>query len=286
MIINQVLTVVRTEGAAGLLARAGSRILKPRAKSFRALRERFVGKRALEIGGPSAPFQARGIFPAYPILATVDNCNFASRTIWEGEIDAGASFRFDPSRPAGRQYIAEATALPAIAGGSYDVVLSSHTIEHTANPLKALQEWRRVLKDDGLLVLIVPHKDGTFDHRRPVTRLGHLVEDFERNTDEDDTTHVPEILRLHDLRRDPGGTTAEAFAQRSAANLAIRALHHHVFDTALVEAMVRQAGFRPLGVEARRPYHILLVAEKAGEAETSTEPMRFASPFRSDGQHA
>lgn len=282
MLIEQVLTVARTEGVTGLLARVGSRIVQPRAKSFLFLRERFVGRRALEIGGPSAPLQGRGIFPAYPLLATVDNCNFASRTIWEGEIDAGASFRFDPARAPGQQFIAEATELPGIATASYDVVLSSHTIEHTANPLKALKEWWRVLADDGLLVLIVPHKDGTFDHRRPVTSLNHLIADFIAGTGEDDTTHVPEILQLHDLRRDPGGLTAEAFAQRSAENLAHRAMHHHVFDTALAEAMVREAGFRPVAVEARRPYHILIVAEKADALGRDAGPFRAASPFRSD----
>ena len=30
----------------------------------------------------------------------------------------------------------------------------------------------------GALLLVVPHREGTFDHRRPVTELEHLVADF------------------------------------------------------------------------------------------------------------
>ena len=32
---------------------------------------------------------------------------------------------------------------------TYDVLLSSHTLEHIANPLRALSEWKRIVGDDG-----------------------------------------------------------------------------------------------------------------------------------------
>lgn len=279
MLLNQVLSVARTEGIGGLLHRAGSRLVRARARSFRALQQRFDGRRALEIGGPSACFRAQGYFPVYPRLVSVDNCNFARTTLWEGAIEDGAGFPYDPGRPPGRQFIAEATDLGTVATGAYEVVLSSHTIEHTANPLRALAEWHRVLTPDGLLVLIAPHKDRTFDHRRPVTTLDHLIADLEAGTEEDDRTHLPEILALHDLARDPGAGSRDDFARRSQDNLTHRALHHHVFDTGLAEAMIRQAGFRPLAVEARRPYNIVVVAQK-GRADAP--PLRFPSPFPSD----
>ncbi|WP_342152419.1 methyltransferase domain-containing protein [Methylorubrum sp. SB2] len=282
MLLNQVLSVARTEGVGGLLHRVGSRLVGARARSFRAYEGRFSGRRALEIGGPSACFRARGYFPVYPLLAGVDNCNFAKTTIWEGAIDAGEGFHTDPGRPPGRQFIAEATDLSAVPAGAYEVVLSSHTIEHTANPLKALAEWRRVLTPDGLLVLIAPHKDRTFDHRRPVTRLDHLIADREAGTGEDDRTHLAEILALHDLGRDPGVGSREKFARRSQDNLTHRALHHHVFDTGLAEAMLIEAGFRPLAVEARRPYNIVIVAQKADGRPDAPPPLRFSSPFPSD----
>jgi hypothetical protein len=62
-------------------------------------------------------------------------------------------------------------------------VLSSHCLEHVANPILALREWLRVMTPDGTLVLVLPHKEGTFDHQRPTTTLGHMIDDYEREDD-------------------------------------------------------------------------------------------------------
>jgi SAM-dependent methyltransferase len=226
-------------------------------------RRAAAGRRGLEVGGPSAIF--RDLLPVYRCVASLDNVNFASATVWEGTIEAGDTFVYDPRRPPGRQYLAEAGDLAAIADGTYGVVLSSHTLEHTANPLATLAEWRRVLRGDGALVLVLPQKQGTFDHRRPVTTMRHLLEDEARGTTEDDLTHLPEILELHDLERDPPAGTPEEFEARSRDNAANRCLHHHVFDEELAVAAVEHAGFRVRAVDMLPPYHIVVVA-------TSTRP--------------
>src|SRR5713226_8445532 len=72
------------------------------------------------------------------------------------------------------------------------------------------------------------YKDHTFDWRRPVTTLEHMISDYENQTAEDDLTHVDEILKLHDLSRDLPAGTPEQFRARSLNNSAVRALHHHV----------------------------------------------------------
>ncbi len=41
---------------------------------------------------------------------------------------------------------------------SFDVVISSECIEHTPNPIRALQEMCRVLRPNGLLVVTVPNR--------------------------------------------------------------------------------------------------------------------------------
>ena len=43
------------------------------------------------------------------------------------------------------------------ADGAFDIVVASHTLEHVPAPLPFLQEVRRVLRDDGLLVIAVPN---------------------------------------------------------------------------------------------------------------------------------
>ena len=266
------------------------RVIPRRAQCFGTCKSVFTEKIGLEIGGPSPVFDRRGLLPVYPLAARIDNCNFGRHTLWEGAIHEGATFLYDPKRVPGHQYIAEATDLSVIPSAAYDFILSSHTIEHTANPLRALAEWKRVLREGGVLALIVPHKEGTFDHKRPVTTLEHLVQDFEQRTAEDDLTHLPDILALHDLGRDLAAGGFDAFKERCEKNIEHRGLHHHVFDTNLVVEMLDHMGFQLLAVEAVRPYHIVAVARKVAEGhcpdnrafkEPSTE-WRRRSPFTRD----
>ena len=265
--IKAAVAELRTYGISALAWRAG-RLVNPRACGFREHRSRFVEKNGLEIGGPSKFFAALGPFPVYRLAASVDNCNFSNRTVWEGEVVEGETFAFHRGRKPGRQFVAEATALPEIASNSYDFVLSSHTIEHTANPLRALREWRRILKPEGILVLVVPDKNWTFDHRRPVTPLAHLLEDYENATKEDDLTHLAEILKLHDLGRDRRAGTYEAFKARSERNAENRCLHHHTFDRDSAVAMTEAAGYGVLSAETMRPHHIVIVAISEADGQS------------------
>lgn len=79
----------------------------------------------------------------------------------------------------GSQYIAYGNALTFIDDKSLDFVISSHCIEHLANPIGALLEWKRILSDNGLLILVIPDKERTFDHKRPVTTISHLIDDYQ-----------------------------------------------------------------------------------------------------------
>lgn len=220
-------------------------------------------QRGLEIGGPSRIFLKKKILPVYPCVQHLDNVNFASQTAWEAGLRDGGDFHFDPDRPPGRQYLREATALSGFADAAYDFVLSSHCLEHVANPLAALVEWRRVVRDGGHLLLILPNPRPIFDHRRPITTLAHLREDFARPTGEDDLTHLPEILQLHDLARDLPAGTPEEFRQRALLNPQNRCLHHHVFDLNLMRAMLVETGWEVLALEAVRPIHLVALARKA-----------------------
>jgi SAM-dependent methyltransferase len=221
----------------------------------------YLSGDGLEIGGPSPIFSGRSILPVYRMAHSLDNCNFSSRTVFQGEIGGeGRTFHFAKNR-VGSQFICEATNLSRIANERYDFVISSHTIEHISNPLKALLEWKRVLKRGGVLLLVCPHKERTFDHKRAVTKVEHLLQDYERHVDENDLTHLPETLQLHDLSMDPTPRGLQDFVARSRDNFKNRALHHHVFDTDLVVQMVSITGFKVLFVATHR-FHIILLCQK------------------------
>lgn len=283
----------RSLGMAAVLADSYRVAFPYRLRYFKYCKSEFQTGKGLELGGPSTIFGARGSIPVYPVAAHIDNCNFSGDTVWEGAISEGDSFVFDKRAVPGRQYVVEASHLQGIADASYDFVLSSHCIEHLANPLQGLSEWIRVLKGDGLLVLVVPHKDGTFDHRRPVTAMAHMIQDFDTQMQEDDLTHLNEILRLHDLRMDYRAGGLKAFRERSSRNFENRCLHQHVFDTRLAVEMVDHMGLQLLAVEAFRPMHIALIARKlaSGQAPHNEQftgavgAPCWRSPFPSDRPH-
>jgi SAM-dependent methyltransferase len=290
MMIKRIYTKLKTGGISGFIHTAIFYIRPHRLSCYPQLKPFFRGRSGLEIGGPSKIFSRVGLIPVYTMAARVDNCNFSKHTIWEADILEGDTFHFDKRKAPGKQYVGEATNLTGIASYSCDFVISSHVLEHIANPLQALKEWIRVLKVEGLLVLVVPHKDGTFDRFRPVTTLDHLIHDFQNKTTEADMTHLKEILSLHDLGRDPEAGDFEAFKQRSTQNPENRCLHHHVFNTRLAVDIIHHAGMRILAVETFLPYHIVVVAQKP-TVQSQIQNDRFkgmlmrpcwTSPFPSD----
>lgn len=221
-----------------------------------------ANRRGLEIGGPSQVFSRRGILPVYPRVAALDNVNFAAQTAWETGLRDSTPFPFDTSRVAGRQFLREATALHGMADGSYDFLLSSHCLEHVANPLAALNEWHRVVRADGHLILILPDPARTFDCARPITSLQHLRADYAANIGEDDLTHLDEILALHDLGRDPHAGSPEEFRARALRNPDNRCLHHHVFDLASMRQMLEETGWHVQRSERVRPLHLIAFARR------------------------
>jgi len=230
-------------------------------KCFDNIKAHFYGKNGLEIGGPSSIFSPKSILPIYGIVKNLDNCNYCSETLWEGKISEGLTFNYHGNR-LGYEFIREATDLEGIKNESYDFVVSSHVLEHIANPLKALFEWKRVLKNGGVLLLVIPHKEVTFDHNRPITKLDHLIQNYENGIDEHDMSHLSEILSLHDLLMDPMSGTYDGFVARSMDNFKNRCLHHHVFVTEEAIRMVDYVGLKILFVKTRLPWHIIICGQK------------------------
>jgi SAM-dependent methyltransferase len=248
------------------------------------------GSAAFEVGGPSAVFGPGGLLPVYTVVDRIDACQWAADTVWHGKQVAGDFEPAGEGGPRGRLYITEGGTLAGVPDASYDAVISSHVIEHLANPLGALAHWRRVARPAGYLLIVAPHLAGTFDHRRPVTTLEHLVADFEAATDEDDLTHLDEVLRLHDPSRDPAAGERATFEEARRDNLHTRLLHHHTFTGRSLLALLDRAGVEILAAEVRYPHDAYCLARFAdpGDPPVNTHwldvshPVWRRSPFRID----
>jgi len=284
---NKIFFRIKNERFQDVIRMIFNHIYKRKAKSYKLCKDLVENKVGLEIGGPSRWFMPKDILPVYQNVKSLDNCNFSPETIWDGNRENGLTYQFYSGKPTGYQYVLDTTDLNVIPTQKYDFILASHVLEHIANPIKALIEWIQILKNDGILIIILPHKDGTFDRKRNVSTLSHLIEDYKNDTQESDTTHLDEILKLHDLSKDPEAETFRHFKKRSLKNMENRCLHHHVFDTYLAVNLIDFVKLQIISAEALFPYHIIIIAQKTSEHSNmeiinQLKNNKIKSPFKSD----
>jgi len=58
----------------------------------------------------------------------------------------------------------------------YDYIIASHVIEHTNDLVGFLKDCSNLLKENGILSLVVPDKRFSFDYLRPVTGISRVIE--------------------------------------------------------------------------------------------------------------
>lgn len=184
-----------------------------------------LNKIGVEIGGPSSTGDV-----LYQNAATIDNIIFSKNTIWSNHEDEYNYYH----NKKGKVIIDDAVNITLVQNEYYDFCFSSHSLEHIANPLKAISEWLRIIKKDGYIIIIVPEKSVCFDHKRNYSRFSTLISQYEKNVGEDDLSTLPEILMNHDLSMDPAAGNLGEFTKRSLDNYNNRCLHHYVYNDELL----------------------------------------------------
>jgi len=76
----------------------------------------------------------------------------------------------------------------------YDWIIASHVIEHTPDLIAFLNSCDSILKDDGVISLVIPDKRYCFDHYRPITGISKIIDNH-----------------LHEYTIHSPGTVAEYF---------------------------------------------------------------------------
>ena len=97
--------------------------------------------------------------------------------------------------------IADGDNLP-FKDNTLDFVFTSHVLEHFYDPIKALQEWYRVIKIGGYVFMIIPHKERTYDKDRTnlnelINRHNQIIKTEEQFTDKHHSVWITEdVLEL------------------------------------------------------------------------------------------
>jgi hypothetical protein len=206
--------------------------------SFELIINSLKDKSGIEFGGPtelfSNPQYGMHLYPHVHL----DGGNIIKNNYFQSNL--GSNFLY--GQKLGKQYDVDCTNEDQLKRlRKYDFIVTSHAIEHFANPIKTLKLWEKyLLKENGYILSIVPDYQYCFDRKRPLTTMEHLIEDYNTDIGEDDTTHIQEQKDLHDWSY--GGH--HQFYELCEINHLTRVVHHHTFDIELVEEMFDYCGFK------------------------------------------
>lgn len=199
----------------------------------------FDIKTIVEFGGPSEIYHLDKTYENFP---NIDVYNLTDNNIWFDD-----SLKQESLEKYGVKfsiYNVDVHEILNEENKTYDLILSCHQIEHLANPIKSILSWKNL--NSKYLYCVIPDKNFTFDSNRDVTKLSHLIDDYENNITEHDQTHIREILEKRPSEPQ----------YNYLNNYLYRVAHHHVFDFYTVKEMFDYVGFEILSFEYGKDMNI------------------------------
>lgn len=191
------------------------------------LKDIVSNKKVLEIGGPSELLNF--------LYNSVDSIEMLNH---EDSMKVHHVSNF-PTKTVGK-FFGDATDVEAFTSnnlfGKFDVVITSHTLEHIANPIATLKLWKQCLVKGGTIINIVPNKNFCWDVVRDYTSNQHLLDDYLNNTPESDMTH------LHESSCMPRSNYYEEVGPINQT----RIIHHHVFSEDSMKFIHEYVGFNTI----------------------------------------
>ena len=94
----------------------------------------------------------------------------------------------DPASVVAVDYVCRTDDYSEVVEESFDVLVANHVLEHVDRTIAWLRMVRNLLRDGGLLFLVLPDKKKSFDRFRPDTPLSHLL--YEHLAPEQDVSSV------------------------------------------------------------------------------------------------
>lgn len=221
----------------------------------REFAERFLAGHGLEIGALHLPLETpRRAHVSYVDRMSVDDLR--------SEYDELADWDLTPV-----DVIDNGELLSTVAEESQDFIVANHFLEHCEDPIRTIETHLGKLKPGGVLFYAVPDKRYTFDHRRPVTPLEHMVEDREQGPERSRQEHYDEWSRL--VVSEEGDTEEQVEARSRELEAAQYSIHMHVWTQAEFLQLILQCRERfeegfDIEAASRQAIEFIVVLRKAG----------------------
>ncbi len=116
--------------------------------------------------------------------------------------------------------------LKTVENGSQDFVIANHFLEHCEDPIRAVVNIVRVLRDNCVMFLCIPDKRYTFDKEREVTSFDHLVHDYEYGSILSRNDHLRDFVINVEHKK----IEAEIHQRMSELTSMNYSIHYHVWE--------------------------------------------------------
>jgi predicted SAM-dependent methyltransferase len=222
---------------------------------------RFLAGDGLEIGALHRPLKV----PPQARVSYVDRMSVE---------DLVASYADDV---AGKELVPvevvdDGETLATVEDGSQDFIVANHFLEHTADPIGTIGNHLAKLRPGGVLFYAVPDKRYSFDFRREVTPLAHLIRDHEEGPEVSRREHYDEwgllVTGTEEERAAPNWPERGAEMAR-ALEAEDYSIHHHAWtESAFLELLLHCQERFDVGIEieavARGGEEIVAVLRRSG----------------------
>jgi predicted SAM-dependent methyltransferase len=204
------------------------------------LARRYLSGSGIEVGALIKPLRL-------PPDVTVRQVDYKSRAdLIRDDGPALRALGVDLDRIPEIDVVDDAGTLATFADGSLDFVIANHVLEHLEDPIAGLENFLRVLRPGGTLLLTLPDARHTFDARRERTTVEHLVRDHEEGPETSRRQHYEEWARLIEaVPEDQVADRADEFAREDARH------HFHVWELEDFLALLRALPLRYELLDAR-----------------------------------
>jgi SAM-dependent methyltransferase len=189
--------------------------------TLQRLAQRLLRGRGLEFGALHLPLE---VDRARTVMSYADRHRKQDALALFGELQAGYA---DSLVEVDHVVNLDRDDLSALEPHGFDFFIANGVIEHLVNPLRFLHHLHRIMKPGARFFLAAPDRDFTFDTRRSVTPLEHLLAEYEADETTLSDAHIEEAL----LAVDPDALPDDPAARRTLLeHHRTRSVHAHVWD--------------------------------------------------------